>query len=113
MSAARFKAKDSRIGTAMAQIRPSAALYFATNDTYVGFENDPSAAILISDIIMQGGEKPSDGGGGVEIAEKVDAYCVEVKMNGPFYWCVDSTGVSKQYESNPACDAIADRYTCD
>lgn len=115
MSASRLKAKDSRIGVDMSQVRTIAALYFANNNnTYAGLNADAGIVILFDDIAKEGGEKPSTPFiGGIDLIMNDTEYCAETRMNIPAFWCVDSTGASKQYDNNPACDAIAHHYTCD
>lgn len=114
MSASRLKAKDSRIGVAMSQVRSVAALYFANNnDNYAGLNADAGIVILFDDITKEGGEKPSTGSAGVDLVMSDTEYCVETRMNEPSYWCVDSAGASKRYDNDPACDVISHRYTCD
>lgn len=114
-TAARFKAKDARIKVAMEQVRSVAALYYATNEnSYLDFGCDigePNMGILCADITAQGGEKPSNGTGGLDVIVSDTAFCAEVRMNNSKYWCVDSTGVSGQYDGNPNC--AAGYYSCE
>ena len=114
----RARARDARIIAEMGQLRNAAPLYYhmQTPNTYIGMDCNvavPNIKALCADIALQGGKKPSDDTAGLDIIISDQAYCAEVKLNSGKYWCVDNAGISRQYNSNPDCDAGTSVYTCE
>jgi len=118
LSGARNRAKDARIQADMAQIRSAAELYYSMNQNkYTDMScatTDPNIKALCDDIDDQLGDPP--GTENVTIIAGAQDYCAYTALNATGkFWCVDSTGRSKQYDAEPSgtCNAAGPSYTCE
>ena len=107
LGGAKAKAKDARIIADMGQIRSAGEIYYDDNaDSYVGFCTASDYSTLSADITTQGGSP--------YCLEVGNNYCVKTILNATNQsWCVDSTLVSKQYQTaDLSTDCTGSDYTC-
>lgn len=103
-NSAQSRARGARLHADMNQIRSVAELYRTEKGTYVGLEKDTRFSSIQSDIELNGGEN-------FAINTSSKGYCSEVKLPYGKWWCVDSTLISSEYDSDPNCSA--DYFACD
>ncbi len=106
LGGARNRAKDARIIADMGQLRSTAEIFYGNNNTYVGLASSTDATTLQSDITTQGGTA-------FNLQEAAGSYCAEVTLNSAQFWCADSALRSKQYATDPVCDASQSVKACE
>lgn len=108
LSSARNRAQDTRIISAMNQIRSQAEIVKSSTGSYSSVTcsgGDADIGKLCSDINEMKGSNPT-------INSSSTAYCAYVKLVGKnTYWCVDSNLTSKEYTDAPTC--TSSDFTCD
>ena len=115
MRGATARARDSKIISAMSQLRSFAEMYYHDNNaSYANLCTNASTTIPEWGTAMN--EIDSNNGTYAAPSCNADntagtAYCIEVQLNNGNWWCIDSSAVSKQYSSDPRCSGSD--FTCD
>ncbi len=95
LAGARERARDTRIMSNMTQIRTTAEIYYNNHMNYNDLCGEDEVIDLQEDIVVHGGS--------FSCHESTGAYCARAQLNSGAWWCVDSSLVSRQYDTEPAC----------
>ena len=92
--------KDAKIASDLTQIRTLSQKIFSTDANYASVETNADINILIGDINDQGGANILRTG-------NIISYCVEVKLSGSKWGCVNS-GLTANFDlhDDPACNGV-------
>ncbi len=93
LSSARNKAKDTRVQENLSQLRTAAELYYSDYSNYTTLSTYPQVTQLSTDLTNLGST--------LTLNSSATAYAAAGKLisDSTKYWCVDSTGASKQITS--------------
>lgn len=94
LNTARSKGNDAAIQSDLATIKTQAELFYSTGNTYTGVCADATV-----DRAFDAADAANGTAGTATCNDAVGAYAVSVQLvsNTAAYWCVDSTGNSKQH----------------
>lgn len=103
LNTARGRGNDAKVKSQLSGVRAAAELYYDSNGNYGGTQAVCTAGMFIDatsnmddyDLDVPGTTWPA--GTTIVCGSTNTAYAVKAELNGDTaYWCIDSTGVSKQ-----------------
>ena len=93
---ARDKATDSRVVSAMGQVRTTAEIIYSSEGKYNTVCSSATALATTGDLKTLGEEIDANkGSAAIACHAENDDYCVGAPLKGGGFWCVDGKGVSK------------------
>jgi len=93
LNSARSKGADAAIKANLANIRAQAEIFYDTAGNYTDVCNDPTVTAAVAAAGTASGQA-----GGADCNDSATAWAagVALKSDAAKFWCVDSTGVSKE-----------------
>jgi len=110
MRGATSRARDTKIISAMSQLRSLAELYYNDhNARYADFCSStmPELRTALDEIDISNGNKAP-----AACFDSADSYCIKAQLNNDNWWCIDSTAVSKQCTNGEPTDCNGTTFTC-
>ena len=103
LNTARSKGSDAAIQSDMTSIQTQAEIFYSTGNTYAGMCADATVVKA-----MAGADSANGAGAAPTCTAIATAYAVSSQMlaDNTKYWCVDSTGVSKQESAAPGAVTV-------